>query len=170
MRCHKDFFTKGSIFHVYNHAVEKENLFRVKADYEKLQYKLKKGLSKFPATILAYCLMPNHYHFLIRQDSDIPLYKLFNSIFVSYVQSYNHKYKRKGRLFRSHLQHIAVNSDVYLKFLCHYIHYNPVKHGLVEAVEDWPWSTYHRFVRDGFYEHRVLNDYDGNFGEDFAAQ
>ena len=45
-----------------------------------------------------------------------------------------------------------------------YIHYNPVKHGLANAVEDWPWSTYHRFVREGFYQHRVLNDYDGNFG------
>jgi hypothetical protein len=51
-----------------------------------------------------------------------------------------------------------------------YVHYNPVKCGLAEAVEDWPWSTYHRFVRDGFYEHRVLNDYDGCSGEDFAGQ
>jgi putative transposase len=51
-----------------------------------------------------------------------------------------------------------------------YIHYNPVKHGLVTTVDDWPWSTYHRFVRDGFYCHQVLNDDDGDFGEDFAGE
>jgi len=51
-----------------------------------------------------------------------------------------------------------------------YMHYNPLKHGLVRAVEDWPWSTYHRFVRNGFYQHRVLNDYDGDFGEQFGGE
>jgi len=50
------------------------------------------------------------------------------------------------------------------------IHYNPVKHGWVSSVEDWPWSTSHKFVRDGFYKHGVLKDYDGDFGEDFAGQ
>jgi len=43
-----------------------------------------------------------------------------------------------------------------------YIHYNPVKHELVEAVEDWPWSTYHRFVRDGHYKHKALRDCDSD--------
>jgi putative transposase len=51
-----------------------------------------------------------------------------------------------------------------------YIHYNPLKHGLIKAVEDWPWSTYHKFVREGFYQHKLLKDYGGDFGEDFALE
>jgi putative transposase len=43
-----------------------------------------------------------------------------------------------------------------------YIHYNPVKHGLVNAVDDWPWSTYHQFVREGHYKHKVLKDCDAD--------
>ena len=42
--------------------------------------------------------------------------------------------------------------------------------GLVEDVENWPWSTYHKFVREGFYQHRILNNYDGDFGEDFTRE
>jgi len=51
-----------------------------------------------------------------------------------------------------------------------YIHYNPLKHGLVNDVADWPWSTCHKFLKNGFYKHRVFKDYDGNFGEDFAGE
>jgi len=86
--------------------------------------------------------MPNHYHFLIKQDSDKPLFQLFNNIFSGYVQYYNRKYLRKGRLFQSPLQHIPINHDQYLIGLCIYIHYNPVKAGLVSRPEEWIYSNY----------------------------
>ena len=46
-----------------------------------------------------------------------------------------------------------------------HIHFNPVKHNLVDATGDWPWSNYHKYIKQGDYNHRLLNDIDGDFGE-----
>lgn len=146
MRCPRDYFTKGNIFHIYNHSVSDEKLFREDSDYILLLRRFKQSMDKTDVSIIAYCLMPDHFHFLIRQDSDLPIYSLFNSVFSSYVQNFNKRHKRRGRLFQSHLQHILVDSDQYLIYLCQYIHYNPVKAGLVANAEDWPYSNYLEWI------------------------
>lgn len=146
MRCPKDYFTAGNIFHIYNKAVSNEKLFRDESDYIFFLRRLKESMKKIDVSIIAYCLMPDHFHFLIRQESDNPIYSLFNSMFSSYVQNFNKKHNRKGRIFQSHLQHILVESDQYLIYLCQYIHYNPVKAGLVADAKDWPYSNYLEWI------------------------
>ena len=146
MRVPKENFIKGAILHIYNHAIDNQLLCRDDQDYSQILRRMLKNLNTIPASIFSYCLMPNHYHFLIRQDGEKPLFQLFNNIFSGYVQYYNKKYTRKGRLFQSPLQHISVNYDQYLIKLSIYIHYNPVKAGLVAKPEDWIYSNYREWI------------------------
>ena len=161
MRCLDKDFQVGTIFHVYNHATDGQLLFYDDQDYEYFKIVFGMQLQKISASIIAYCLMPNHYHFLIRQNDEAKIYKIFNYAFVSYARYYNKKYKRKGRIFRTPLQHKIVDDNTYLIQLCKYIHLNPVKAGLVDQPEDWEYSNYKEWVkmRDGkFYSKDICKD------------
>ncbi|MEA3391372.1 MAG: transposase [Candidatus Marinimicrobia bacterium] len=146
MRCLYDDFKSGSIFHVYNHAIDDLSLFYDDQDCEFFLVAFTKQLEKIPASIFAYCLMPNHYHFLIRQDEDEKIFRIFNYAFISYAKYFNRKYERKGHIFRSPLQHKEVNDRTYLIQLCKYIHLNPVYADLVEEPEDWFYSNYREWI------------------------
>ena len=148
MRCLKEDFISGAIFHIYNHAIDDYLLFYDDVDYDFFLHTLNKNIEKIPASVFAYCLMPNHYHFLIRQDSDEKIYRIFNYTFIAYAQYFNKKYNRKGPLFRSPLQHKAVSNQEYLIQLCKYIHMNPVSANLVENPGDWIYSNYLEWIKE----------------------
>ena len=166
MRCKKEEFQKSEYFHFYNHAVFGELLFRKNDDYLYFLDKFKNNLKKYPLTVVSYCLMPNHYHFFLRQDSKIPIYTIFSDSFTSYVLHYNSKYKRKGTLFQGPLQHAHVHSDNYFVQLCKYVHYNPKKAKLVSKLEDWKFSNYPEWIgiRNGkLFSNEFKNMYPDDF-------
>jgi putative transposase len=142
MRCLTNDFKPDAIFHIYNHAIDDYDLFYDDEDYDYFLSIFRKNIKKVPASVYAYCLMPNHYHFLIRQDSDIEIFRLFNYSFISYAKHFNHKYSRSGPIFSSPLQHIKVEDRSYLLQLCKYIHLNPVRMELVDKPENWIYSNY----------------------------
>ena len=96
--------------------------------------------------MIAYCLMPNHYHFLVRQNSETRAGLLPQRAFNSYTKAYNVRYEHSGTLFERRYQAKAVQSYSHLLHLCRYIHANPVKDGLVTAPEDWPYSNYMEWI------------------------
>ena len=148
MRCSCDAFKPGAIFHIYNHAIDDYELFYDDEDYGYFTNLFQDNIKKIPASIYAYCLMPNHYHFLMRQDSDIEIFRLFNYSFISYAHYFNYKYDRKGPIFQSPLQHKKVDNNHYLLHLCKYIHLNPVRSGLVKDPHDWAYSDYDNWINN----------------------
>ena len=146
MRCRKEEFIKGEHFHIYNRSVKDLLLFVCDDDYLYFLNKFKLKINKYPASVFAYCLMPNHFHFLLRQDYEKPIYKIFNDINNSYVQYYNNKYSRYGHLYKGSLQHKRIKNDNYLISLCQYIHYNPRKAGLVNDLLEWKYSNYMEWI------------------------
>ena len=162
MRCPKDFFIKGEYFHIYNRSNDPLLLFREDNDYIWFLNKFKEKIKIYPATVFSYCLMPNHFHFLIRQDSMKPIYRIFNDSLSSYVRHYNSKYRRKGSLMEGHLQHINVKQDKYMVYLCQYIHFNPKKAGIIESLEDWKFSNYLEWVgnrKEELFNNELLQIY-----------
>jgi REP element-mobilizing transposase RayT len=101
--------------------------------------------------LIAYCLMPNHYHFLIRQDGDLSAGLLPQRVFNSYSKAYNVRYQHSGTLFEGPYKVRQVDELSHLLHLCRYIHGNPVKDGFVSDPGDWPYSNYQEWigVRDG---------------------
>ena len=132
----------GQYYHVYNRGVNRQQIFSDKDNYDFLLRRIRQFLLDYELTFIAYCLMPNHYHFLIRVDSDDKLSPFIQRLFNSYTQAYNRQQKRSGTLFESRAKSKLVPEDKYLLHLVRYIHLNPVQAGLVENPGDWPYSNY----------------------------
>jgi putative transposase len=103
-------------------------------------------LAEIPTSIFAYCLMPNHYHFVIRQEEEIPLSEFIGRLFKRYSQAYNLQEGRTGPLFAGRFRAILVDSDEYLIHLARYVHLNPVAAGLCHKPEEWPYSNYLEWI------------------------
>jgi putative transposase len=90
--------------------------------------------------------MPNHYHFLLQQNTDLSVGNFIQSIFNSYSKAFNKRYKRTGTLFEGPFQAKHINKQEHLIHLCRYIHRNPVDAGLVKSPEKWPFSDYCNWI------------------------
>ncbi len=139
-------FTKGQYYHIYNRGAGKSKIFLVEENYHYLIQLIEKNCEKYGMGIICYCLMPNHYHFLLRQLTDIPISKFINVLFNGYVQALNRQQNRTGTLFEGRFKHILIDEWKYLIHLCRYIHRNPVKAGLVKSPEEWEHSNYRDWI------------------------
>jgi REP element-mobilizing transposase RayT len=135
-------FAQGCYYHIYNRGAGKQSILRREQDYVDLLWLMKDLAVECCITIIAYCLLPNHYHWLVRQDGEITPAKLVGRVFGSYSQSFNLTYQRSGTLFEGPYEAILVDTDEYLRHLCCYIHANPVRHGLAMDPTLWPYSNY----------------------------
>jgi len=136
----------GGCFHVYSRGNNKQEIFLEEYDYLKYLEKLREYKNKHKISILCYCLMPNHIHLLLRQDSETPIYKLMSSLHTSYSMHFNRKYNRVGHVFQGRFRQKEVDKDEYLLQVSSYIHLNPVKDGLVEKLNDYQWSSYPDYI------------------------
>ncbi len=139
-------FLAGYYYHIYNRGAHRLGIFRTDADYRFLLKLLKEHSTKNEISILAYCLMPNHYHLLLRQDGDLPISVFMRAVFNVYSKVFNSKYKHSGTLFEGPFKAIWVDRAEYLFHLCRYIHRNPMDAGLAANLEDWQYSNYLEFV------------------------
>lgn len=141
-----DAFSSGQYYHIYNRGAARGKLFFNEGNYEYLLRLVLKHCLKYGVTIIVYCLMPNHYHFLLRQETDQPLSRFINVLFNGYVQALNLQQGRSGTLFEGRFRHKRVDDWQYLSHLCRYIHRNPVKAQMVAHPEDWPYSNFREWV------------------------
>jgi len=132
----------GHYYHLYNRGARQLTIFQEKANYIFILERMKRYLLEFDLSIIAYCLMPNHYHFLVQQNGNYDAGLLPQRIFNSYAKAFNKRYDHSGTIFEGRYKAKHVNNDQYLRHLCRYIHANPVKDDMVEYLEEWPYSSY----------------------------
>ena len=158
----------SNVYHLYNHANGSENLFRKQENY---RYFLNKYLTYvFPiAETFAYCLLPNHVHFMIRIREERYLTKYFSEkrkgppgpegltgllsrqfghFFNAYAKAYNQRYDRRGSLFEKPFKRKPVEDEGYFTTLITYIHNNPLHHGFVKNIDEWPHSSWFTYLSD----------------------
>lgn len=140
-------FRSGINYHVYNRAVDGDRLFPSDQLYLRFIQKLKAGSARANISIVAYCLMPNHFHLLLRPARDDGVSPFVQGLCSSHTQSLNSRLDRQGALFSGRFKSIAVREETYFLHLARYIHLNPVTAGLVTAPEDWPYSNYTDILR-----------------------
>lgn len=92
-------------------------------------------------TIFAYCLMGNHFHLLAKADADV-LQHVMKAVGIRYVAYFNRRYQRDGPLFRGRYNSQPVTTKGYFLRVLRYIHRNPVAAGIVQEMQDYPWSSY----------------------------
>jgi REP element-mobilizing transposase RayT len=139
-------FTAGNFYHIYNRGSNRQPVFFENENYLYLLRLFKKYSQILRISVIAYCLMPNHYHFLVRQDGDSPAGLLFQRVFNAYTKAINKKYDRNGTLFQGRFRCILLVNTSQLFQLCRYIHANPVKAGLVPSPELWPFSNFREWI------------------------
>ncbi len=143
------------IFHVFNRSINEELLFYGQQNYH---YFIEKIRTYFlpHSSILAYCLMPTHFHFMIyvKPEAHLKIFRKDIGIMLrSYTSAINHQENRHGSLFQAHTKSKRldkIESDAsaveYLQDCLYYIHNNPVEAGLVDTPEQWEFSSYRAFL------------------------
>lgn len=126
-------------------GINKQQIFEDEEDCEKFLWVLKETKAVSEYKLLAYCLMGNHIHLLIKEEKE-PLEQIFKRIGGKYVYWYNIKYQRVGHLFQDRFKSEPVETDSYLFTVLRYIHQNPVRAKLCENVEDYEFSSYHEYT------------------------
>jgi putative transposase len=131
----------GFPHHIVQRGNNREKVFIDDEDREKYINLLKKYSRKRDARILAYCLMTNHVHLLVKPKENESMYKMMQGVTLCYTQFANRKYNRTGRLWESRYHSCVVDKDSYLWSVARYIETNPVRAGMVKKAEDYAYSS-----------------------------
>ncbi len=134
-------YTYNSIHHIYNRGVLKKNIFHSNADYNKFIARMDEYKAKYPIDLQAFCLMPNHFHFIIRETGQLKpiISKFMQQLQNAYARYYAVKYGHSGRLFQGVYKNKRIRDEIYYDVVKQYIKYNPVKDGLVDAPKKWKY-------------------------------
>ncbi len=145
----------GYFYHVYNRGNNREKLFYKKENYIYFLKKYDYYLYDYLETH-AYCLLPNHFHLLVRvrEIKDLPgqeyveglISRHFSNFFNCYAKAINRQQNREGSLFRKNFKRLLVDNEACLSILIYYIHANPQRHGLINDFRNGPYSSYSRIV------------------------
>ena len=161
-------YVEGGIYHVYNRGVEKRQIFMDDQDYRMFLYLLKRYLLPFEQIdkvapcpwykvrpcwksnlyreiqLLCYCLMPNHFHLLLKQSVERSIIEFIRRLTNSYIKYFNEKHKRVGTLFQGRYKAALVNKESYLLHLSRYIHTNPRE--LSKNIQDFRRYSYSSYL------------------------
>ena len=183
----KRFFEQGRIFHICNKSIANYGIFKDRRNtlrfVQTLNYynridkkrklsnylKLKKGkhansnLLSLKETnklkFLAYCIMLDHYHLLIKVLRNNILSKYMSDVENSFSRYFNIKFKRKGPIWQSRFRSVEIKTDEQLLHVSRYIHLNPTTSYLVDKPEDWEFSSYKDYINSDYYLQKVLNEF-----------
>lgn len=136
---------EGAFYHVTSRGNERKKIFLGKTDYERFRTYLKEGQAKYGFILHGYVLMGNHYHLLLETPKR-NLSRIMHYLNSSYSTYFNLKRKREGHLFQGRFKAHLVEKDSYLLELSRYLHLNPVRAGLVEKPEAYPYSSYRTYI------------------------
>jgi putative transposase len=157
----------GCFYHVYNRGNNRERLFYNNENYKFFLRRYDEYLSPIVETY-AFCLLPNHFHLLIRVNELTNLQEVspfekvkplkrehidivslaFQRFFTSYSMAINKQENRTGSLFQKPFKRLKVTNTQYLANLVFYIHANPQLHNIAPDFRDYPWSSYHRILNN----------------------
>ena len=125
----------GAAYHVTSRGDRREPIFEDDTDRASLLGVVEEGMGRYDAQVLAYCLMGNHYHFVLhtRQANLSRLMRHLNGV---YTQAYNRRHRKLGHLFQCRFNAILVDRDAYLLEVCRYVEFNPVRARMVTGPGD----------------------------------
>jgi len=174
-------FQNEEYYHIYNRGVDRREIFCCDQDYVRFLIGMREFNRKNPigslhvlkesdslakesdsfsdklVSIVCYCLIPNHYHFILKQNVDKGISKFIQKISTGYTNYFNFKYKRTGVLFQGKFKAIHITSESQLLRLSAYVNANAQVHKLAAAAT-YPWSSYPDYInkRNGTLCHKQI--------------
>jgi putative transposase len=127
--------------HVLNRGNGRIRIFHKPGDYEAFERVLAEGLERYAVELLTYCLMPNHWHLVVRSNTDRALGQWMGWVGVTHVRRYHEHYHSRGggHLYQGRFKSFPVAEDDYFLALCRYVEGNALRAELVARAEDWQW-------------------------------
>jgi putative transposase len=133
----------GLVYHVLNRGNGRARLFHKDADFAAFERVLAEGLERYPVDLLAYCLMSNHWHLVLRPQRADALGRLMGWVGVTHVRRHHehHRTRGGGHLYQGRFKSFPVQDDVHFLTMCRYVEANARRAGLVGRAEEWPWGS-----------------------------
>lgn len=133
----------GMVYHAMNRAVARLPLFEKEADYEAFERVLAEAMQEHPTRILAYCLMPNHWHFVVWPSEDGELTGFFRWLTHTHTMRWHahHGTGGTGHLYQGRFKSFPVEGDQHFYSVVRYVERNALRAGLVKRAEQWRWSS-----------------------------
>lgn len=189
-------FSEGEYYHIYNRGTDKRVVYSSHDDYMRflalmyicnniapvnIREQFPKGVSfvklkditrdETLVDVGAYCLMPNHFHILVKEKKEEGITKFISKLATGYSMYFNSKYERTGKLFEGVFKATHVNENIYLKHLFSYIHLNPIKifdpkwkeDGIIDYnkakkyLKDYKYSSYLDYLGNSRIENIIIN-------------
>jgi putative transposase len=169
---------KNEVYHICNKSIAGFKIFNNDRDYKRMvelmsfyifekvpckfsMYKKLRNVELEPSrryvNIVAYCLMPTHIHFILKQNQDNGIESFIGLISHSYSNYFNLQHARKGPLWEGRFKNVLIKNDEQLLHLTRYIHLNPVTAFLVNAPGNWKYSSYKEYIEPGASDKRLCN-------------
>jgi putative transposase len=151
----KEKFSSGEIFHVFNKSIANFGIFKDLENgwrfIEVLDYYNNRLIDKSFSDVkfISYCIMPDHYHLLLKILYNNSFSKYLSDVENSFSRFFNIHFYRKGPLWQSNFKAVRIKSAEQLLHVSRYIHLNPTTANLVDKPEDWRLSSYNDFIKEG---------------------
>jgi putative transposase len=141
MARHHRFVPGGYYYHVLNRGVRRTPLFKDPDDYVRFQRLMGRAAAKVTMRVLAYALMPNHWHLVLWPSDDNAVSAYIKWLAGTHACHFNRRYGQSGAVYQARFRCVAIHSDVELLRVLRYVEANPVRAGLVSRAECWRWSS-----------------------------
>ena len=131
------------VCHVLNRANARMTLFDNEGDYAAFERVLAQACERVSMRLLAYCVMPNHWHLVVWPRADGDLSRFMNWLTLTHTQRW-HQHRHtvgEGHVYQGRFKSFPVETSEYFLTVCRYVERNPVRAGLVERAEQWRWSS-----------------------------
>ena len=130
-------------FHVLNRAIQGLVLFEAPSEYRSFLSLLAEAVQRFPASVFAYTVMPNHWHVVLQCSSGGSLSQLMHWLGTTHAQRWRGARGLRGRgaVYQGRFKSIGVATDRHFLTVCRYVERNPLRAKLVAWAEEWPWSS-----------------------------
>ena len=137
------------VYHVLNRGNGRMRIFHKAEDFDAFERVLAEGLDRYPVELFTYCLMPNHWHLVVRPKTDLALGRWMGWVGVTHVRRHHEHYHSRGggHLYQGRFKSFPVAEDDYFVALCRYVEANALLAGLVERAEEWRWCGLWRRAR-----------------------
>ena len=133
----------GLVFHVLNRAAKRALLFNHADDYCAFEQLLQQGLTLFDIALFSYCIMPNHWHFVLTPLADNALSRFMHWLTTTHARRWQefHSLAGLGAVYQGRFKSIPIGHERHFLWFCRYVERNPLRAGLVERAEEWQWSS-----------------------------
>jgi putative transposase len=131
----------GLCYHVLNRGNRRETVFHKPEDYDAFVKAVADACVRLPMDVLAFCVMPNHFHMVIRPKADGDLGRWMQWLSTAHARRYHRHYGTTGHVWQGRFKAFPIEDDDHLRTVLRYVERNPLRAELVTRAEDWRWSS-----------------------------